>query len=174
MSDKIKSYSLSDSDIRKLLGGDISIMTYPELKHIKNIDDCFDSQGRCIILFLTESETSGHWTALLKRGDHIEFFDPYGDSVGGVLKEIPEERRQALDQTRPYLQNLLKASPYKVSYNKNPFQIDKPGINTCGRHCVVRLLHPDLDINEYKALIKSSGMTPDDFVSDYTYKALRK
>jgi hypothetical protein len=171
---KIKSYSLSDGDIRRLLGDDISIMTYPELKHIKNIDDCFDSKGRCIILYLTESENSGHWTALLKRGNHIEFFDPYGSSPEGVRKEIAPEQREALDETQPYLQNLLKGSAYSVSYNHNPFQIDKPGINTCGRHCVTRLAHGDLPLDKYKALIKNSGQSPDDFVTDYTYKALHK
>jgi len=173
-SEKIKSYSLSDADIRKLLGPDISIMTYPELKHMKNIDDCFDSEGRCIILFLTESENSGHWTALLKRGDIIEFFDPYGGSPESVRKEIDPDQRQALDQTQPYLNNLLKGSAYKIQHNKNPFQKDKPGVNNCGRHCVMRLLNKDMTIDEYKSLIKESGMSPDDWVCEETYKVLHK
>lgn len=172
--DKLKSYSLSDGDIRKLLGSDISIMTYPELKHMKHIDECFDSKGRCIVLYLTESENSGHWTAMIKKDNSIEFFDPYGDSPEGVRKEINPAKREELDETRPYLQNLLRASGHSISYNRNPFQIDKPGINTCGRHCVTRLAHSDLPIDEYKALIKSSGMSPDDYVTEYTYNELHK
>jgi hypothetical protein len=171
---ELKEYSLSDGDIRTVLGQNISIMTYPELKHISNIDDCFDDKGRCIILYLTESENSGHWTALLKNGNHIEFFDPYGDSPEGVRSEIPPDKRQQLDETRPYLQNLLKGSAYKVTHNRNPFQQDKAGINTCGRHCVVRLKHHDLDISQYKSLIKKSGMSPDDYVCHVTYEILHK
>lgn len=170
--DKVKAYSLSDADIRKILGDDISIMTYPELKHMKSIDDCFDSSGRCIILYLTESENSGHWTALIKRGDTIEFFDPYGDSPEGVRKMIDPEQRTALGEDRPYLNNLLKGS--RVVHNKNPFQQDKPGVNDCGRHCIMRLLNKDKSIEQYKALIKSSGQSPDDWVCAETYKLLRK
>jgi hypothetical protein len=174
MTASVKAYSLSDADIRKLLGDNISIMTYPELKHLKHIDDCFDSEGRCVILFLTESENSGHWTGLLKRGTTVEFFDPYGDSPEGVRKEISPEMRETLDETRPYLNNLLNGSGYKVSYNRNPFQQDKVGVNDCGRHVVMRLLNKDKTLDEYKSLIKSSGQTPDNWVCAETFKVLHK
>jgi hypothetical protein len=43
---EVQDYPLSDGDIRKMLGSDIKIITYPELKHMKSIDECFDKKGR--------------------------------------------------------------------------------------------------------------------------------
>jgi hypothetical protein len=45
---------------------------------------------------------------------------------------------------------LLLASPYKkLSYNEFRLQKELPSINTCGRHCCVRLLLKDLSLQQY-------------------------
>lgn len=162
---EVKEYSLSDADIRKMLGSNISIMTYPELKFIKNIDDCFDDKGRCILLFLTENEHSGHWTALLKSQAGILFFDPYGEAPDAQKKGIPASQLQALDETQPYLTNLLRASGHKVTYSHIKFQKDKVGINTCGRWCIARCLFANKSDAEFKNMITKSGLSNDDFVA---------
>lgn len=171
---QVKDYPLSDGDIRKILGNDISIITYPDLNKIDDINKIFDAKGRCILLFLTSSPTAGHWCCLLKKKKGIDFFDPYG--------EPPEQQKEGADpilldqlgQRQPRLLQLLKKSGLPVFYNTYPFQKDTKNINTCGRHCVVRCLYAPYSLDKYKRIIASSGLSPDDFVSGITYDKLRK
>ena len=136
-----RDYALSDADIRKLLGDDIRIWTYPQLQYLPNADSLFDAKGRCILLFLTNSPTSGHWCCLLKKKEGIEFFDSYGEPPEAQLDEVPRDRLAQLDEDRPFLTRLLRASGRPVFYNTYPFQKERNDINTCGRHAVVRCLY---------------------------------
>ncbi len=171
---EVKDYPLSDGDIRKILGNDIKIWTYPELKSVSDISKVFDPKGRAIILFLTQSPTEGHWCCLLNKQKGIEFFDPYGDPPQGILQEIPKPLRDNLDMNQPYLTNLLRKSGRPIFYNDYPFQKDKKNINTCGRHCVVRCLYAPYSLEKYKSIIDKSKMSPDDFVSALTANMLGK
>jgi len=172
--ERVKAYPLSDGDIRRVLGEDIKVFTYPQLKRLRSADDLFDSKGRCIILFLTESETAGHWCCLLNKKKGIEFFDPYGDDPEGVKDEIPKSKRDHLDMNQPYLMRLLEASGRPVYYNTFAFQKEKRDINTCGRHCLVRLLYAPSSLETYKRIIDKSGLSPDDFVSGVSASMLGK
>jgi len=171
---RIKEYPLSDSDIKKILGQDIKIITYPMLGEMNSIDEAFDAKGRCIMLYLTESSSSGHWCCLLKKGNTIEFFDPYGEPPEEALDNVPQSKLQQLDEGRPYLTDLLRASGKKVSYNHHPFQQTKNNVNTCGRHSVVRCLYAPYSLAKYKKVMDASGMTPDNFVSALTALKLGK
>ena len=165
---KVKDTPLSDDDIRRILGRDIKIITYPDLANMSSIDECFDSKGRCIMLYLTQSETSGHWVCMLRKKDGIEFFDPYGEPPEKALQNVPQEEKEAYGEAEPHLTNLLRASGQKVIYNTYPFQKDRANVNTCGRHSVVRCLYAPDTLKKYKAVMDSSGMSPDDFVSALT------
>ena len=173
--EEVKEYPLSDGDLRVLLGQNIKILNYPQLKKLKSSDQLFDDMGRSILLFPNASPTSGHWTCLIKRPNKIEFFDPYGDppdteQKGGMTKS----RLEMLDIERPDLTRLLKASGMPVYYNNHAFQKTKASVATCGRHCAVRLLYAPKSLNQYMAIIKKSGLSPDDFVSGITYDKLKK
>jgi hypothetical protein len=170
----IKSYPLSDSDIRKILGNDIKILTYADLAGLQNINQAFDKKGRCILLYLTESNTAGHWVCMLNKGGTIEYFDPYGEPPNEPLETITEEQREEYGEDEPYLTNLMKASGKKVIYNTHGFQKDKQDINTCGRHSVVRCLYAPYSLKKYKSVMDSSGMSPDNFVSALTAQKLGK
>jgi hypothetical protein len=170
----IEQYPLSDADIHQLLTPDTRIFTYADLNSIDDIDQLFDSEGRAIMLFATESPTVGHWIALHKNGDSIEYFDPYGLKPEETKKWLTEEELEALNQDEPLLTHLLKNSGYKVYYNSYPFQGKGGDINTCGRHAVVRLLFKDVDLDDYREIIKATGMSPDQFVSATTYALLKK
>jgi hypothetical protein len=111
---------------------------------------------------------------MLSKKDGIEFFDPYGEPPEYALKTVPEEEREAFGEGQPYLTQLLKASGRKVIYNTHPFQKDRSDINTCGRHSVVRCLYAPDTLTKYKAVMDSSGMTPDDFVSALTAPKIGK
>ena len=171
--EEVKEYPLSDADIQKLLGG-TSIFTYPELANMSHIDECFDDKGRAIMLFLTTGPAEGHWICMLKKGDTIEYFDPYGEAPEQEKKWLSKEMLEKLGQDEPYLKRLMAASGYKIIVNKHKFQKDGGDINTCGRHCVVRCLYAPYSLAQYAKVIKSSGMSPDDFVGALTADMLKK
>lgn len=170
----VKDYPLSDGDIRKILGDDISIITYPDLNKVDTINDVFDRKGRCILLFLTSSPTAGHWCCMLNKKKGIEFFDPYGDAPEKQKEGADPALLAQLGERQPRLMELLRKSGRPVYYNTYPFQKDKVGVNSCGRHCVVRCLYAPYSLEKYKSVIDSSGLSPDDFVSGVTYDKLRK
>ena len=171
---EIKSYALSDEDIRKILGEDIKILTYADLAKVDNINEIFDRKGRCILLYLTMSESSGHWVCLLRKPTYIEYFDPYGEVPNEPLETLNPIKRYAFGESKPYLTNLMKESGSAVIYNTFPFQKDRADVNTCGRHSVVRCLYAPYSLEQYKKVIDMSGMSPDNFVSALTAQMIGK
>jgi hypothetical protein len=174
---KVANYSLSDDDILRVLKPKTNIFRYPDLQNVTNINQIFDPYGRAVMLFLTEGESSGHWTAFIKKDKTIEFFDPYGVKPDNQKKWLTKKELNQLGQTPDYLTNLLnkaKSEGYKIIYNKYPFQIDRGDINTCGRHILTRLMLKDLSLPQYKKLLLSSGVSPDEFVSLFISEYLGK
>jgi hypothetical protein len=111
---------------------------------------------------------------MLKKKKGIEFFDPYGEKPEEQLEDIPQSKLEMLDQAQPFLTKLLRGSGLPVYYNKYGFQKEKANMNTCGRHCAVRLLYAPYSLEKYKSIIDKSGLPPDDFVSGITYDKLKK
>lgn len=169
---KALDYALSDADIRKILGDDIPIMTYQDLKGHSSLP--FDRKGRLILLFPNASPTEGHWCCLLKRRNEIEFFDPYGDPPESQKEDLPEETQEQFGIEEPMLTRLLRQSRCPVFYNTYPFQKERGDVNTCGRHCVVRCLYAPSSLKQYKQAISKSGLTPDEFVVGITADILKK
>lgn len=176
--DKLRGYALGDDDIEKILGKDIFIFTYPYLDDVDSIDKVFDSQGRSIMLFLTENESTGHWIAMIKRGDTIEYFDPYGGAPDTDMKWLSYRTRQKLDEVEPKLTEMLRNSGYKVEYNLYPFQASKDHINTCGRWSAMRLYFKDLSLKQFYDMIKKEckkrKLSQDEFISLLSYQILGK
>ena len=169
-----KDYPLSDQDIRNLLGDDIKILTYPDLGKMRSIDEAFDGKGRSIILFLTNGPTEGHWCCMLNKKKGIEFFDPYGDAPEEQKEGIPKSRLEMLDQDRPFLTKLLRASGKPVFYNNHAFQRESKNINTCGRWCVGRMMYAPKSLEFFKKVVDDSGMSPDNFITALTANFLGK
>ena len=167
-------YSLSDDDIRRLLGGNIKITTYSDLANVRNINELFDSKGRAIIFYPQQNEQSGHWTALIKDGRNIEFFDPYGEPPDAQKDGISKSKLEQMRMDHPDLTNLLENSGCRVIFNKIQLQKLANDVQTCGRHCVCRLLYYKQSIQRYRDMIKRSGLTPDEFVVKMTYGDLGK
>ena len=169
---------LSDSDVRHLLGHSTSIMTYPQLASAHKIQDVMDSRGRVVLLYLTTSFTNGHWTTVFTRpNDEIEFFDPYGGAPDEQFDWIPDSIEEALGQTTRYLGRLLDEASedgYVVRYNPHKFQQMKRDVNSCGRWVAVRLIYSHLSLDQFKALIDKSGVSPDTFVAVVTDQMLHE
>lgn len=172
--EQAKEYSLSDDDIRKLLGEDIKITPYADLANVHNINELFDRKGRAILFFPQENERVGHWCAMIKEGRHIEFFDPYGDEPDAQKGGLSKGKLEQLHMDHPDLTNLLLDSGAKVIFNKVQLQKLSNHVQTCGRHCVCRLLYARYPIQRYRDIIHRSGLSPDDFVIKSTYDYLGK
>jgi hypothetical protein len=168
----LRGYSLSNFDITKMIPT-LKIVSYPDLLKYKTIDQALDEKGRLMILYLTQDEYTGHWICLLKKGNKIEFFDPYGNLKPDEESEwVPKKKLAEFDQDTHYLTKLLKESGYKVVYNKFPFQSENRDVTTCGRHCATRLYFKHLTLPEYTQMVLDSGLAPDDFVTNFTYKLI--
>jgi hypothetical protein len=161
---QVQAHALSDAEIRKILGP-VSIITNRQLGGVSDVDELFDSKGRCIMLYTPNDPTSGHWVCLIRRPDHIEYFDSYGDKP-----DIADD----LNGQPPLLTKLLKAAGMPVFYNTRQFQKERGDVATCGRHVVCRLLYAPKSLDSYAAAIAKSGLSPDDFVSGLTFDKLRK
>ena len=169
-----KSYALGDDDIRKLLGNDIKITTYSDLCKKEHISQLFDSKGRAIIFYPQQDENSGHWTAMIKSGRDIEFFDPYGEEPDAQKDGLSEGKLEQMNMDKPDLVKLLVNSGCNVIFNKVQLQKLADSVQTCGRHCICRLLYYKQPIRRYREIIKNSGLTPDEFVVEKTYNSLGK
>jgi hypothetical protein len=171
---ELRDYPLSDSDIRKILGSDISIVTYPELNNVKSINQIFDKKGRCILLFLTQSENAGHWCCLLNKADGIHFFDSYGQAPEKQKKGADPALLERTSQDEPRLLQLMKASGKPIFYNTHDYQKDSPSVNTCGRWACVRCLYAPYSDEDFYNVVKKSGMSGDNFVSALTANWIKK
>lgn len=170
---QIKGYALSNEDINDILEPDTKVFSYPKFASMNSINEAFDKLGRCVFLFLTQSETSGHWICMFKRNGHIEYFDSYGEPPEAQRKWISEEQLQKLGQGEPYLLELLQKSRTPVYYNTYSYQSDRDDINTCGRWCVARLICKELDNKGFYNLVKEEMKnhnlkSMDDFVALFT------
>ena len=170
-------YALSDAEIGKLLPG-IRIISYPELEALggRGIENALDREGRLVILFLTESNTVGHWTCIHATPDGgLECFDAYGLKPEGPKAWLSKSKRIALHEDRPLLSGLIREAEGRgipVTFNPVPFQKSKLGVATCGRHVVVRLLKRNLNLPAYVRFIASAGGTPDEVVTRITNRLL--
>lgn len=177
---EIKAYALSNDDINAILDPDTKIFPYPKFCTMEHIDEAFDRLGRCVFLFLTENESTGHWLCMFKRGNNtIEYFDSYGEKPDAQRQWLSEEQLEDLGEEEPCLTNLLRASRYKVYYNTVPYQKDKNDINSCGRWCVARLICKDFSNLQFHNLVKDQmkqeGLnSPDDWVALFTASILGK
>jgi hypothetical protein len=156
MSNKNKlDYALSSSDIMDKMNNQTKIIQYGDLSKYSSIDEVFCPFKYVFILYCTKPQ-EGHWTVLLRLPNNdIEFFDSYGsDDVDSELSFIPMDYRKHSNQLHKTLSKLLKDSPYRIHYNDHPMQQFKRGINTCGRHCLVRCFNSDKNIDDYYKAVK--------------------
>lgn len=180
-----KSHPLTDQEVIDLVNGKAKVVTYDKLYKYKSIDDLLKPHGAVFLLY-QQDRNYGHWVALFKREDRkgnveIEVFNSYGQFPDDELFYTAKEKRKELNHDYPYLTRLLYKAPrnYDIIYNQYPFQKFGKGINTCGRHTVLRLLNKDKSLNEYvKWFTEEMGgninsKKTDDFVTKETLFELK-
>jgi hypothetical protein len=160
---------LSDTEVlnelRKMGNINANLVTYPEIKNYRTLDQLLGPSGVCVILYLWK-EGYGHWVCVTKHENLIEYFDSYGKFPDVYLDEIPEPFRSQSGQTEASLSKLMKESPYDLSYNEYPFQKEADDISTCGKWVIVRALLREITLEQFKDLFL--GKYGDDIVTILT------
>lgn len=137
---EIKEDPMADNEISSYLPN-AKILSYNELKNVNSIDNLLKNDKDYFFLLYLAEPNSGHWCAVSKNKDKIEFFDPYGLKLDNELSWIPKDQNNELGVQAPYLSHLLGKSKYKVTFNNIPYQKLGNDINCCGRHCVFRIIN---------------------------------
>lgn len=171
------SYALTDKDVHRLLPG-VPLTLYSDLTD-KSLSSLLDSRGRGMILFVESEKSStisGHWLAVATQPDGLLVFDPYGgrsqDPWYLDRKFISNRDEKALNESAPHLHKLITSAGIKPIYSTVRYQELQKGIDTCGRHCVVRLWHKDRDLKRYDSFMDTArsltGATFDELVTSWT------
>lgn len=175
------SYALTDKDVHKLIPG-LPLTLYSDLPN-KTLGSLLDNRGRGLVLFVQDKDNSsviGHWLAVATQPNGLLVFDPYGGKEDPWYldrKFISNRDQKALDETSPHLSTLIKNAGIRPIYSTERYQEMKKGIETCGRHCVVRLWHKDKDVQRYSRYMSnarylSGGASNDDIVTHWTDEVL--
>jgi len=179
--DMLKGYSLSNVDIQFIMNPDTKINTIHSLDSVQHFDELLDNQGRCIMLYGTESKNVGHWVALIKHDNDIEFFDAYGNSPFNLARglNIPVELDKHVNEGgMKKLLKLIHEGGYNLKWNDVKFQKEDESIATCGRHTVLRLLLHKLSLKDYQSFLKKMkseiGEDYDSLITALTYPILNK
>jgi hypothetical protein len=176
--EKSKSYPLGNDDLLDLVDLEPSnIFTSKKLLEVDNIDELLDRNGRGILLFLTEDETTGHWIGLLRKGNTMEIFDPYGNKPNEWEKKLNSSK--GLNPPNGTLEKLIKGSGYKIKINNVKHQpINNDNSATCGKHASVRLLFHKMNLDEYnkfmKDIKKNYGINSEDLVNAFSLSEIGK
>ena len=161
---------ISNFDILDKLHGRTRIIFYEDLNNVSDVNQLLDL-GSVVILYKSKPDY-GHWTALLRTPEGIEFFDSYGQTVDEAKNRIDSKFLKKTNQYRNILAELLyiaSISGIPIHYNEHQFQERSKSIATCGKHVVLRILRQDLTTDEYNKLMKSVSreynLTPDEIVN---------
>lgn len=140
---------MSDVDIKRYLGDNEDyILRYCQLRNYNTIDELLPVNGSFKVILTEDSKNHGHWCCILRQNNIIEWFDPIGVAPDYELSFIPKSIKCCLGEDKHYLTHLLKRANWlKVIWNKMKLQRVAQGINTCGRHCVLRIILMKMGLN---------------------------
>jgi hypothetical protein len=174
---KCLKYMVSDLDFQRYLGAGAAEKTikYGDIKDVPSILDLLPEEKDYRIILTEWKKNMGHWCCLLRYGNTIEWFDSFGILPDGELKFVPKFLRKALGEQEHALTRILKKAKedgFLVIYNKRRFQSQKPGVDTCGRWALSRVVSMLLgyDLEDYQQMIdkrvKETGKPADIVVCD--------
>ncbi len=166
---------ISDVDIKRYLGDDDDlIIRYCQLQNYNTIDEIIPYDGSFKFVLTEDKMNSGHWCVLIRHNGVVEWFDPIGMRPDSELRFIPRSIKICLGEDKHYLSYLLKKTSWlKVIWNKMKLQRVATGINTCGRHCISRVIFMKMGYNlkQYQEMVQSeiedTGKPSDVLVVDW-------
>jgi hypothetical protein len=156
---KTLSYSLSDADIRHILGQNCKIVEYCDLDKFSNMDDLLPGETDYVIILIESQQNSGHWTCITKRDKVISMMDSYGVKLQDELNFVSRAMNRVLGNTKQELENLIKscADDVEVIYNKTPLQSQSPTVASCGRWCCafIQLFKLGYSLEEFLEIVQA-------------------
>lgn len=166
---------MGDDDIREYLP-DAMIIKYSDLSRYPTLHDVLpEVKSFCFILY-EDSVNKGHWTVISRPEEGIvEYFDSYGGYIDDPLRWIDKSQRVGLGQGTPMLAGLFRKTPEEVVYSRIKYQKQGPGINDCGRWCVLRtvMMMKGLNLEQFYDFVKKNAkklkLGLDQFVSSLVH-----
>ena len=160
---------ISNFDILEKLKGNTRLIFYEDLNNIDNIIPLLD-KGSLVILYKSKPDY-GHWTALVKTPEGIEYFDSYGDkpeyAKKGANRKFLIETSQYTNQLARLLLEASRVIP--INFNNHRLQRLSKSIATCGKHVIIRILNRNLTTDQYnnslRKLAKKNKITTDQLVN---------
>ena len=175
MDNLIKQVYVNDlnlQDVKLLTRDKAPVILYDDLTTESDIISLLGPNKRAFLLFPTGADPSGHFIALLYNSNTrvFEHMDPYGLDINQELKYSTNAKVQ--QNILQFIYNKLQQQGIKILYNPYKFQQLTSGINTCGKHCAVRLRFHFLDIHHYAKLMLNQKMSADWLVSIISFLCL--
>lgn len=127
---------LSDKEIQAFTDGRTNVVMYEDLTTLPAL---LGDNGQYILLYRFPGKDVGHWVCGWFADGALHHFDPLGNG--------PDHYTDLTKYTE-----LCQSAPRFVT-NKVAFQQQREKVNTCGRHCMVRLLFRDHSNEEYQGLM---------------------
>jgi hypothetical protein len=170
-------YSLSDADIRHILGQGTKIIEFKDMDMFKTIYDLLPNEKDFAIVLVEQKDNSGHWVMLLRDENRIEQFDSYGVTLETELNFVSQAMNRMLGQSKQEFHTLMKTidDEDELVFNKARLQSEDPTIATCGRHCCLRALMHNLgySLEEYLQFLddhhEETGLPIDVIVSKFVH-----
>lgn len=175
---KIITEPMSDKDLEVYLPS-AKIFMFRELKGYPSIQAILRKPRDYFILLYEHTPMNGHWVAVMRYENTIEYFCPYGSSPYSPNSPLewntPEENAvvDARENTLEMLLNKAKGEGWNVVYNKMDFQEKRNNVNTCGAFCVWRvlcLMEDNMYLSEFQDAMRkihnNTGMNYDEIVAD--------
>lgn len=168
MNDKVGiSKLLTETEVKKLAGANTKVIIYPDLRKYDTLQELFGGDTKVIILYLNEKEGEnyvGHWVLLSRRVEKgkniVEFNDSYSNFIDEYFDDIPQAKREQLDQENGYLSRLLydwcqeDEANNQVHYNEMELQKLGVDINTCGRWVGLRARFNEVPLKDWQTEFK--------------------
>lgn len=132
---------LTDGDIEKHTGLK-EVIKYSDLKNYNSIEDLLPTDKSAVIILIEDRLNSGHWVAVMRYNKTIEYFNSYGAKWDTDWKFINRMVRMILGENTNEMTRLMdkaSADGWTTIWNKHRFQKLGAKIQSCGRHCVLRI-----------------------------------
>ena len=178
--ERIEAYSLSDLDIKRILGRGCKIIKYSELSKYATLELLLPKHKSYVVILIEAHLNEGHWIGLCRFKDNYLYFDSYGNKIDADLNWTSSRERIELNENANYLTNLINISPLDCLYNNVRYQQMSQHINTCGLHVshfLYRMKHQNMDLKKYYLFMKhlkdESGHSYDDIVATFGAQFLK-
>ena len=163
--------SVSINELIDTIGqNNAKVIKYSDLASYASLEALFSSVPNIVIYFPIETETQGHFVAMLHYPEMnlVNYFCPYGLSVEGDIQQS-RVLRHANPATRLLLPRMVddfKARGGKFTESLIPIQEMSDAVATCGKHCFFRIMFREIvEPDAYARFLNYHNLTPDEIVT---------